>query len=133
MVTVEEGADISLFKDFQPPDDKDAGSPKPEAKKEAEVAPQKKLEPKPEPTREAPKPPVASAPTKRNDAKTEDAKPQPPKSAAPQPATTAENGIVGVRWGQGVAKTALAKKLAADQKSYREKYGRSGQKVLTSQ
>jgi hypothetical protein len=87
----------------------------------------------PAPAAPAPKPaapqPAPQAVPQPAPAKAPSASPVAPPKPAAAP-TTKSTSAISVKWGTGVNKSVLSKKLAADQQQYIEKYGRSAHKGI---
>jgi len=117
MVTVEDASFVAAFANFTAPAAAAAAAPA------AAPAPAPAAAPAPKAAAAAPAPaPVAAA----------------PKAPAPAPAVAAaaaapaapSAAVYSVRWGTGVAKSALSAKLAKDQEAYVAKYGRGAQQPI---
>ena len=123
MVTVEKEEHIAAFKDFVVPAAAASATPKQEEEEHAPAA-AVSSPPPPPPTTTTPAEPVAAAA-----ATPPPPPPPPPVAATPTPVTSS----VTPAWGMSAStKSPLSKTLAAQQLSYIEKYGSTGQRPLAA-
>lgn len=129
MVTVEDADHIGAFADFKPAAAEKAveSPPPPATPKPVEAPKEKAAAPKPTPAPATPKDQAAApAPVPAPAAPKVASTPSPSAPAAAAPAGTAG----GYQWGQAVAKSALAGRLAKEQADYVAKYGRTGHRAV---
>jgi len=126
MVTVDEAEFVKAFENFALTAAPAVPAAQPSTKPAVEAP---KASPAPEPTVQKKIEQTKTVESKPPTPPTPATKPVPPlpSTSKPAPSTT---GILSFQWGTGVAKSPLAKKIAADQTAYIAKYGRSAQKVV---
>lgn len=122
MITVEEESNVNAFVDYVAVSDVDS-TPQAPAPVPAPSSPAPAPAPISVPAPVAAVIPVpVSAPAPVSNATA----PTPQVESTVSQSTQGISGFVSVRWGTGPKKTALSKKLAADQNEYLQKYGRTG-------